>query len=127
MVEVSVVILFGVLALALFCGLALLGALFKLVLWIVLLPLRLLAGLVGLVFGAIGAVLGAVGAAVGTVVGGLGALLGLAVTGVVAAVVGLVALLPLFLLALPLVPLLLLGALLWAVLRGARARTPVHG
>jgi hypothetical protein len=98
---ISVAVLFGLFVLLPLLALKLL---LGTVVWLVVLPFKILGGLFKLVFGLLGAVLGVAGALFGVVFSGVG---------ILAAVI----LLPLLLLALPLLPLLLLGAFVWAVVK----------
>lgn len=83
-----------------------LGALLKLAVAVILLPFKIIGALLKGVVGIIGGLLGALGALVGLVFGGLGLLLGLLV------MVGVFVILPLM-------PLLLLGLIVWLALKAA--------
>ena len=83
-----------------------LGAFLKVVAAVILLPFKVIAVLFKGFFGIVGGLLGAVGAAIGIVFGGFGLLLGL----LCAIVFGIF---------LPLMPLLLLGLVVWVALKAA--------
>jgi hypothetical protein len=81
---------------------------FKLLVGLILLPLKLILGLVVIPFKILGALLKGVGSVLGLAFG--------LIVGVIALVVGVVLV--------PLVPLLILGGIVWLIVRGARAARP---
>ena len=102
------VIGFAMVTLLVVTGLALAWAALRAVLWLVFLPLMLLKALFGLVFGLVFGTLGLVfGLVVTLVVGGVGLLALLAVV------------------AIPLIPFLLIGALVWLAVKGTEALAAV--